>query len=122
MSLEDLQLIDKGIRDNSFIMRDFLKIYHQQAANINDSDQNVKFIFGVPNNYHHVGDADLQYEMTREKNVAVAANRALVDGSSNILVNNAFVYSFKEAPLYTTGGSDEEHTKYLGQVSTIIRV
>ena len=46
MSLEDFQLIDNEPIDNSIIKREYLKIYHQQGANLNDSNQNVAFIFG----------------------------------------------------------------------------
>ena len=56
-----------------------------------------------------------------EKNVAVAANGVLVYGDAIRLVNNAFAYCFKEAHLSTTGGSDIEHNKYVGQVTTIMR-
>ena len=46
MSLEDFQLIDNEPIHNSIIKKDFLKVYHQQGANLNDSNQNVAFIFG----------------------------------------------------------------------------
>ena len=42
--------------------------------------------------------------------------------SSIRLTNNAFAYCFKEARLGVTSGSDIEHNKYVGQVSTIMRV
>ena len=57
MSLESLQLIDNEKIDTSIIIRDFTKKYHQQAANLNDSNQNVEFIWGENNNYHHFGNA-----------------------------------------------------------------
>ena len=59
--------------------------------------------------------------MTIEKDVAVAANRVLVNGKAISLVNNAFAYCFKEARLPTTVGSDKEHSKYVGQISTFMR-
>ena len=59
--------------------------------------------------------------MTKEKDVAVAAKRVLVNGDAFRLVNNAFIYCFKEATLSTTGGNDREHNNYIGQVSTILR-
>ena len=59
--------------------------------------------------------------MTLEKNVAVAANRVLVDGDVFRVVSNAFACSFKEPRLSTTGGSDVEHKKHVGQISTIMR-
>ena len=38
------------------------------------------------------------------------------------MINNALAHCFKEARLATTGGSDLEHIKYVGQVSTIMRL
>ena len=55
------------------------------------------------------------------ENVAVAFNRILVDGDAIRLLKNAFAYCFEEARLSTTGGSDKEHKKYCGQVSTIMK-
>ena len=56
---------------------------------MNDSDQNIEFIFGENNIYHQIGDAYLQYEKTKEKDVAVAADRVLVDAYAIRLLNNA---------------------------------
>ena len=95
-----------------------LKTCHQQAANLNDSDQTIEFVFGENNNCHQVGIAYLQYELTIEKDVAVAANRSRVNGDGIRLVNNAFAYCFKEARSITTEGSYIEHNKYCGQFST----
>ena len=50
MSLEDFQLLDNETFDNIIIQRDFTKIYHRQGDQINQSDQNIKFIFGENNN------------------------------------------------------------------------
>ena len=99
-----------------------MTIYHQQAANLNDSDQSVDFIFGEKNKYQQTGNAHLQYELTIEKDVAVAANRVLVNGDAIRSVKNAFAYCFNKARLRTTRGSDIGHNKYVGQVSTIMRV
>ena len=63
----------------------------------------------------------LQYEVTIEKDVAVAANRVPVNGDAIRLVNNTFAYCLKEAQLSTTGSSAIEHNKHVGQVSTIMR-
>ena len=98
-----------------------MKIYHQQAANLNYSDQNIDFIFGYINNYHQIGNAYLHYELAIEKDVAVATNRVLVNEDAIRLVNYAFGYCFKEALLSTTGGSNIEDNKFVGQVSTIMR-
>ena len=118
MSLEDFQLLDNEPFDNSIIKRDFLKIYHQQGAQLNQPDQNVEFIFGENNNYHQVGNSYLEFDITvrREDNANFANNSAIR------LTNNAFAYCLKEARLGITSGSDLEHNKYCGQVSTIMRV
>ena len=41
MSLEDFQLIDNESIDDSIVKRDYTKVYHQQGANLNDSNQSV---------------------------------------------------------------------------------
>ena len=38
------------------------------------------------------------------------------------MVNNAFAFCLKEARLSTTIGFDDEHDKFCGQVSTIMKV
>jgi len=43
------QVLDNEPIDNSIIKRDYLKKYHQQGANLKNSDQNVEFIFGENN-------------------------------------------------------------------------
>ena len=121
MIIENFEIIDNESIDTS-IVRDFRKVYHQQAANLNDSDQNIEFIFGENNTYHQIGYAYLQYEMTIEKGVLVLANRVPVDADVSRLVNNAFAYCFQQARLSTTGRSDIEHNKYCGQVTIIMRV
>ena len=67
MSLEDFQLRDNEAIDSSVIERDFLKIYHRKAANSNDSDQKIEFIFVDNNNYHQIGNVYLQFELKIEK-------------------------------------------------------
>ena len=94
MSLEDFQLIDNEVIDNSIRKRNFLKTYHQQTANLNDSGQNIEFIFGEKNNYHQFGKAYLQYEKTIEKDVAVAANGVLVNGDAIRLKKQCFCILF----------------------------
>ena len=118
MSIEDFQLLNNEPFDNSIIKRDFLKIYHQQGAQLNQSDQNIEFIFGENNNYHQVGNSYLEFDITvRREDDANFTNNSRIR-----LTNNAFAYCFKEARLGITSGSDLEHNKYCGQVSTIMRV
>ena len=44
--INDFQILDIEPLDNSIIKRDYLKFYYQQGAKLNDSDQNVEFVFG----------------------------------------------------------------------------
>ena len=46
-------------------------------------------------------------------------NKSFIDDAIR-LVKIALAYTFKEARLATTGGSDLEHIKDVGQVSTIL--
>ena len=67
MSLENFQLINNETIDKSIIKRDFLKIYHEQGANLDNSDQNIELFFGENSNSHQIGNSYLQYEVTVEK-------------------------------------------------------
>ena len=115
MSLEDFQIIDNEPIDNSIIKRDFIKVYHQQGAQLNDPDQNIEFIFGENNNYHQIGDSYLQLDITVQDPTAGFGNNAEIR-----LVNNAFAHCLIEGVIQTTGGMELENIKFLGQVSTIM--
>ena len=115
MNLEDFQLLNNEPFDNSIVKRDFLKVYHQQGAQLNQSGQKFEFIFGENNNYHEIGNGYLEFELTLRKNDTNNFHRE----DPIRLVNNAFAFCFKEAPLSTTLGSDIETKKFCGQVSTI---
>ena len=118
MSLEDFQLLDNEPFDNSIIKRDFLKVYHQQGAQLNDADQNIEFIFGENNNYHQIGNSYLEFDITvRTQNAADA-----FDNNSPIrLTNNGLANAFQEARL-STATTDLEHNKYCGQISTVMKL
>ena len=118
MSLEDFQLLDKEPLDKSIIKRDFTKIYHRQGDQLNQSDQNIEFIFGENNNYYQIGNAYLEFNTTVRKNDD--ANFHYDDPFR--LVNIEYAFCFKEAPLSSTFGSDIEINKFRGQISTIMRV
>ena len=116
MSL-DFQLLDNEPNDNSIIKRDFTKIYHRQGDQLNQSDQNIELFFGENNNYHQIGNAYLEFNITVRKNDDT--NFHFDDPVR--LVNNGFAFCFKEARLITTIGSDTEINKFCCQVSTIMR-
>ena len=117
MSLEDFQLLDNEPLDNSIIKRDFTKMYHRQGDQLNQSDQNIEFIFGENNNYHQIGNGYLEFNITVRKNDETNFH---YDYPVR-LVNNGFAYCFKEARLGTTIGSDIEINKFCRQISTIMR-
>ena len=80
-------------------------------------DQNIKFIFGENSIYYLRGNAYLQFDKTLRKDDKTTFNDEAIR-----LTNNAFVYTFKETRLATTGGSDREHKKYVGQLSTNMKL
>ena len=118
MSSEDFQLLDNEPFDNSIIKRDFTKVYHQQGAQLNQSDQNIEFIFGENKNYHQIGNSYLEFNITVRKNDTT--NFHVEDPIP--LVNNKHAFCLKEARLSTNVGSDIEYNKFCGQVSTIMKV
>ena len=117
MSLEAFQFLDYELLDNSIIKRDFTKIYHRQGDQLNQSDQNIEFIFGENNNYHQIGNTYFEFNITVRKNDDTNVHHE----DPVRLVNNGFAFCFKEARLSTTIGSDIEINKFCGQVSTIMR-
>ena len=116
MSWEDFQLLDNEPIDNSVIKREFTKLYHQQGDQLNQSDQSIEFIFGENNNYHQIGNAYLEFNITVRKNDTTKVH----NNDAIRLVNNAFAFCFKEGRLSTTIGGDIETNKFCGQVSTIM--
>ena len=57
------------------------------------------------------------YDMTIRKN-----DNTNFNGETIRRINNALADTFKEAQLATTGGSDFEHNKYFGRISTSMRL
>ena len=118
MSLEDFQLIDNEPFHNSIIKRDFTKIYLQQGAQLNQSDQNIEYFFGENNNCHQKGNGFLEFNISVRKNDTTKFH---VEDPIR-LVNDGYAFCFKEARSSTTIVSDIEHNIFCGQVSTIMKV
>ena len=119
MSAEDIQLIDDSKIDDSIIKRDFIKIYHQHGAEVNNENQSIKFYFGENLNYIQIGNAYLEIDIEVKKNNPPV----VLENADNIrLVNNAFAYIFEEERISTSAGTEIEHNKNLGNVSTIMRL
>ena len=92
MILEDFQLLDNEVfDDNNIVKRDFIKLYHQQGAQLNDPDQNIKTIFDENDNYHQIGNAYLEYDITVRNPAAVFDNNSRVR-----LTTNGLAYFFKK--------------------------
>ena len=117
MSLEHFQLLDNEPLDNSIIKRDFAKIYHRQGDQLNQSGQNIEFIFGENNNYHQIGNANLDFNITVRK----SDDTNFQHEDPVRLVNNGFAFCFKEARLGTTIGSDIEINNFFGKISTLMK-
>ena len=69
MSSQNFQLLDNEPIDNSIIESNFTKIYHRQGDQLNQSDQNIEFLFGEINNYHQIDNAYLEFNITVRNNV-----------------------------------------------------
>ena len=110
-------MIDDSKIDDSIIKRDFINIYHQHGAEVNNENQNIKFYFGENFNYIQRGNAYLEIDIDGKG--ADANNFANADEIR--LVNVALDYVFQEGRLYTSAGTEIEHNKNLGNVSTIMR-
>ena len=108
MSLEGFQLLDNEPLDNSIIKRDFTKLYHRQGDQLNQSDKNIEFIFGENDNYHQIGNASLEFNITVRKNDTTSFH----NDDPIRLVNKGYAYCFKEARLSTSLGSDIESNKF----------
>ena len=118
MSAEDFQLIDDSKIDDSIIKRDFIKIYHQHGAEVNNENQNIKFHFGENLNYIQLGNAYLEIDiLVRKPDATNFTNAGIIR-----LVNKGLAYIFQEGRLSTSAGTEIEHNKNLGNVSTIMRL
>ena len=118
MSLEDFQVSDNEPVDNSNIKEDFLKVYHQQGAQLNQSNQNIEFILGENNNYRQNVNGYLEFNITVRKNDGTNFHKEDLFR----LVINGYALCLNEARLNTTIGSDIELNIFCGQVSTIMKV
>ena len=75
---------------------------------MNQSDQNIEFIFGENIKYHQIGNAYLEFNITVRKNDTKNFQREDLIR----LVNNGYAFCFKEGPLGTTIGNDIDITNF----------
>ena len=113
-----MHLIDDSKIDDSIIKKDFIKIYHQHRAGVNNENQNIKFHFGENLIYIQICNSYLEIDIEVKK--ADGTNFANADAIR--LLNNGFAYIFQEGRLSTSAGTEIEHNKNLPIVSTIMRL
>ena len=118
MSAEDFQLIDTEENDDSIIKRGFIKIYHQSGANVDAENSQIKFYFGENHNFNQVGNGYLEFDIR----IRLDKDNNIVDGNVIRLVKNAFAYTIHDARISTTAGAEREQNKYVGLISTIMRL
>ena len=123
MSAEDFQLIDDSKIDDSIIKRDFIKIYHQSGANVDAENSQIKFYSGENHNFIQVGNAYLEFDIRVRRANGNAFAIGLAPGGDIIrLVNNAFAYTIHDARISSSAGVKIEQNKYVGPISTIMRL
>ena len=122
MSAEDFQLIDDEKIDDSIIKRDFISIYHQSGANVDAENSQIKFYFGENHNFIQVGNGYLEFDIRIRR--ANGKSFAIVAPGNDIirLINNAFAFTIHDARISTSAGVEIERNKYVGPISTIMRL
>ena len=61
MNLKAFRLLEKTPIDKSAVKRYFLKVNHQQGAQLSDPNQNIEFNFGEINKDHQSGKSYLDF-------------------------------------------------------------
>ena len=122
MSVEDFQLIDDSKIDDSIIKRDFIKIYHQSGANVDAENSQIKFYFGENHNYIQVGNGYLEFDIRIRRDDGNPFTIVAPGNDIIRLVNNAFAYTIHDARISTSAGVEIEQNKYVGPISTIMRL
>ena len=123
MSAEDFQLIDDSKIDDSIIKRDFIKICHQSGANVDAENSQIKFYFGENHKFIQVGNGYLEFDIrVRRANGNAFAIGLAAAADIFRLVNNAFAYKIHDARISSIAGVEIEQNKYVGPISTIMRL
>ena len=122
MSAVDFQLVDDEKIDDSIIKRDFTKIYHQSGADVNNENSIIKFCFGENHNFIQVGNGYLEFDIKVRKGNNYNLSISATGHDINRLVNNAFAYTIHDARISISSGVEIEQNKFVGPVSTIMRL
>ena len=122
MSANDFQLIDDEKIDDSIIKRDFIKIYHQSGANVDAEISQIKFSFGENYNFIQVGNGYLEFDIRIRRDDGNPFTIVAPGNDIIRLVNNAFAYTIHDARISTSAGVEIDQNKYVGPISTIMRL
>ena len=122
MSAEDFQLTDVKKIDDSIIKRDFIEIYHQSGANVDAENSQIKFYFGENHNLIQVGNAYLEFDIRIRRDDGNAFTIVAPGKDIIRLLNHAFAYTIHDARISTSAGVEIEQIKYVGPISTIMRL
>ena len=121
MSAEDFQLLDNEKIDYSIVKRDFIQFYHQSGANVDAENSQTNFYFGENHNFIQVGNAYLEFDLRVRR--ANGNPFTIVPANDTIkLVNTTFAYTFHDARISTSSGVEIEQNKFVGPISTIMRL
>ena len=96
----------------------FITIYRQHGAEVNNENQNIELYYGENPNYIQIGNSYLENDIAVRK--ADRTNFTITDEIR--LVNIGLFYIFQEGRLSTSAGTQIEHNKNIGNVSTIMRL
>ena len=122
MSTEGFQLIDNEKNDDSIIKRDFIKIYHQSGTNVDAENSQIKFYFGENHKSIQVGNGYLEFDI-RVRRADGSPFTIVAPGNDIIrIVNNAIAYTIDDARISSSNGVETEQNKYVGPISTIMRI
>ena len=122
MSANYFQLIDDEKIDDSNIKRDFIKIYHQSGANVDAENSQFKFYFGENHKFIQVGNGYLEFDIRIRRDDGNPFTIVAPGNDIIRLVNNAFAYTIHDARISTSAGVEIEQNKYVGPISTIMRL
>ena len=98
MSAEDFQLIDDSRIDDSILKRDFIEVYHQHGAVINNENQNMEFYCGENLKCRQIGISYLKIDVEVRK----ADRTNFIETDEIRLIKNGLAYVFKEGRLSTS--------------------
>ena len=122
MSAVDFQLVDDEKIDDSCIKRDFIKIYQQFGADVNNENSNIKFYFGEIHNFIQVGNGYLELDIKFRKDDNSKFSITAPGHDFIRLVNNAFAYTLHDARISISAGVEIEQNRIVGSISTNMRL